>query len=95
MDNAAKYTDKGDDIVLATGRNESGHPYMMVQDSGIGMKEADVEHMFDRFYRADEARSREGTGLGLSIAKWIVEKHKGSFSVISRTDLGTRISIIL
>ena len=75
--------------------NEAGRPYLMVQDSGIGMKEPDVEHMFDRFYRADEARTKEGTGLGLSIAKWIVEKHKGSFSVVSRTDLGTRICINL
>jgi signal transduction histidine kinase len=95
VDNAAKYTENGDEIVLATGVNEKGRPYLMVQDSGIGMKEADVEHMFDRFYRADEARKREGTGLGLSIAKWIVEKHKGYFTVISRTDLGTRICINL
>ncbi|MCR5205028.1 MAG: HAMP domain-containing histidine kinase [Lachnospiraceae bacterium] len=95
VDNAAKYTENGDEIVLATGVNEKGRPYLMVQDSGIGMKEADVQHMFDRFYRADEARTREGTGLGLSIAKWIVEKHKGSFTVISRTDLGTRICINL
>ena len=73
----------------------AGRPYLRVQDAGIGMKEADVQHMFDRFYRADEARTREGTGLGLSIAKWIVEKHKGSFSVISRTDLSTRICINL
>jgi signal transduction histidine kinase len=95
VDNAAKYTEKGDDILLASGINDNGRPFLMVQDSGIGMKEADVQHMFDRFYRADEARTREGTGLGLSIAKWIVEKHKGSFTVISRTDLGTRISINL
>lgn len=95
VDNAAKYTEKGDDILLASGINGNGRPSLMVQDSGIGMKEADVQHMFDRFYRADEARTREGTGLGLSIAKWIVEKHKGSFTVISRTDLGTRISINL
>ena len=95
VDNAAKYTENGDEIVLASGMNEAGRPYLMVQDSGIGMKEPDVEHMFDRFYRADEARTKEGTGLGLSIAKWIVEKHKGSFSVVSRTDLGTRICINL
>ena len=94
VDNAAKYTAPGDEIILGAG-SSAGRPYLMVQDAGIGMKEADVQHMFDRFYRADEARTREGTGLGLSIAKWIVEKHKGSFTVISRTDLGTRISINL
>ena len=94
VDNAAKYTAPGDEIILGAG-SSAGRPYLMVQDAGIGMKEADVQHMFDRFYRADEARTREGTGLGLSIAKWIVEKHKGSFTVISRTDLGTRICINL
>ena len=59
------------------------------------MKEADVEHMFERFYRADEARSFNGTGLGLSIAKWIVDKHEGHFEILSREELGTRIGIYL
>ena len=57
---------------------------------------ADVHaYMFERFYRADEARSFEGTGLGLSIAKWIVDKHKGHFEILSRPDIGTRIRIVL
>ena len=67
----------------------------MVQDTGIGMTQTDVEHMFERFYRADEARSFQGTGLGLSIAKWIVDRHGGHFEVVSRTELGTRIMIVL
>ncbi|MCQ2520198.1 MAG: HAMP domain-containing histidine kinase [Lachnospiraceae bacterium] len=95
IDNAAKYTKQGDEIMLATGMTEDGHPYLQVQDTGIGMAEKDVEHMFERFYRADEARNTAGTGLGLSIAKWIVDKHNGYFSITSRTDLGTRIRIIL
>ncbi len=95
VDNAAKYTNEGDEIILGTGINEKGEDYLMVQDTGIGMSANDVEHMFERFYRADEARSREGTGLGLSIAKWIVDRHKGNFTVVSRTDLGTRICINL
>ncbi len=94
LDNAAKYTAKGDEIILSSGRQE-GHVYLQVQDTGIGMAEADVEHMFERFYRADEARSFEGTGLGLSIAKWIVDKHGGHFEIVSREDLGTRIRIVL
>ena len=94
LDNAAKYTAKGDEIILSCGRQE-GHVYLQVQDTGIGMAEADVEHMFERFYRADEARSFEGTGLGLSIAKWIVDKHGGHFEIVSREELGTRIRIVL
>lgn len=95
VDNAAKYTKKGDEIILKTGRTEDGHPYLQVQDAGIGMAQADVEHMFERFYRADDARGYQGTGLGLSIAKWIVDKHGGHFEILSRTELGTRIRIIL
>ena len=94
IDNAAKYTKEHDEIILSAGLSE-GRPFLQVQDSGIGMAEADVSHMFERFYRADEARSFEGTGLGLSIAKWIVDKHGGHFEIISRTDLGTRIRIVL
>ena len=59
------------------------------------MAEADVQHMFERFYRSDEARKIQGTGLGLSISKWIVDKHKGHFEILSRTELGTRIRIVL
>ena len=95
IDNAAKYTEKKDEIKLAIGRNEKGQIYLQVQDTGIGMAEADVQHMFERFYRSDETREIKGTGLGLSIAKWIVDKHNGHFEILSRTELGTRIRIVL
>lgn len=95
IDNAAKYTAQGDEIILSVGRTDENRPYLRVQDTGIGMADADMEHMFERFYRADEARNTEGTGLGLSIAKWIVDKHKGHFEITSVTGLGTRISIVL
>ena len=62
---------------------------------GSGISESELPHIFERFFRADEARSSEGTGLGLSIAKWIVDKHGGHFEVLSRKDLGTRIRIVL
>ena len=93
VDNAAKYTSKGDEIVLSVGFEES-KPYIQVQDSGIGMAEVDVKHMFERFYRADDTRKVQGTGLGLSIAKWIVDKHNGHFEIISRKEIGTRIRIV-
>ena len=67
------------------------------EDSGIGISESDIPHIFERFYRADDSRSKQtgGSGLGLAIAKWIVERHGGSFEVVSRTDIGTRITVIL
>ncbi len=95
IDNSAKYTKPRDEIMLSVGYTENGRIYIQVQDTGIGMKEADVEHMFERFYRSDEARSYGGTGLGLSIAKWIVDRHNGYFEITSREDLGTRIKIVL
>jgi len=95
VDNSAKYTKEKDEILLKVGVSENNTVFLQVQDSGIGMKEADVSHMFERFYRADEARSFNGTGLGLSIAKWIVDKHNGHFEIISREELGTRIGIYL
>lgn len=95
VDNAAKYTKEDDDIILTIGKDSKGRPFLQVQDTGIGMMEADVEHMFERFYRSDEARKYKGTGLGLSIAKWIVDKHQGHFEILSRPGLGTRIRIVL
>ena len=95
IDNAAKYTPEGEEILLSFGKTEKGSPYLQVQDLGSGINESELPHIFERFFRADEARSSEGTGLGLSIAKWIVDKHGGHFEVLSRKDLGTRIRIVL
>ncbi|MCR5215019.1 MAG: HAMP domain-containing histidine kinase [Eubacterium sp.] len=105
VDNAAKYTNEGDEIVLSLGLTNKGGenspglnnvlvPYIQVQDNGIGMAEVDVKHMFERFYRADDTRKVQGTGLGLSIAKWIVDKHGGHFEITSRKEIGTRIRIV-
>ena len=69
IDNAAKYTPEGEEIQLSYGKTEKGSPYLQVQDLGSGINESELPHIFERFFRADEARSSEGTGLGLSIAK--------------------------
>jgi len=94
-DNAAKYTQPGDDIILSAGKNDAGAPYLQVQDTGVGIAESEIPHIFDRFYRSDEVRASAGTGLGLSIAKWIIDKHGGHFEILTRQALGTRIRIIL
>ena len=97
IENAAKYTDKREEIILKCGKNDNNEPYFSVQDNGIGMDENDVVHIFERFFRADTARVRKngGTGLGLSIAKWIIDSHNGYFSVLSRKEIGTRITVFL
>lgn len=96
IENASKYTPEGGEIKLKS-LVADGHPAFSVQDSGIGIGENDIPHIFERFYRADDSRSKQtgGSGLGLAIAKWIVERHGGHFEVISRKDIGTRITVIL
>lgn len=96
IENASKYTPEGGEIKLRSLVSD-GHPAFSVQDSGIGISESDIPYIFDRFYRADDSRSKQtgGSGLGLAIAKWIVERHGGSFEIISRKDIGTRITVIL
>ncbi len=96
-DNAAKYSALGAPITLRSFVDEQGVPCFAVQDNGTGIAPADIPHIFERFYRADPARARNtgGTGLGLSIAKWIVDRHKGYFQVISREGVGTRMVVCL
>ena len=109
VDNAAKYTETNDEIILSVGykgeeasgqnvtpdtENSGRHPFVQVQDTGAGMAEVDVRHMFERFYRADDTRQVQGTGLGLSIAKWIADMHSAHFEITSRKEIGTRISMI-
>lgn len=97
VENAAKYTEEGEDIIIKVGKSSKGEPFFSIQDNGIGMDSEDVPHIFERFFRADTARVRKdgGTGLGLSIAKWIIDNHKGYFSVLSRRGIGTRIRVYL
>ena len=101
IDNAAKYTQEGEDILIRVGVFTQGQaadtPFYEIQDNGIGMSQKDVEHAFDRFYRADAVRNSKtgGTGLGLSIARWIVEKHQGYVEIVSREGLGTRFTVKL
>jgi len=96
LDNAVKYSHPGGKIRLtATRRNQ--HVEIAVSDTGIGIPEADIPRIFERFYRADKARSRElgGTGLGLSIVKHISQMHGGRVEAESAVGAGTTIRVIL
>jgi len=85
LDNAVKYTPAGGSVSLGF-RLENGQAWIEISDTGIGISESDLPHIFERFYRADRNRSREtrGSGLGLSIAKWIAERHGGAIDAKSK-----------
>jgi heavy metal sensor kinase len=94
MDNAAKYTPRGGSVRVNLSRS-NGFAVASVSDTGIGIAPEDLPRIFDRFWRADKARSREqgGAGLGLSIAKWIVDMHRGSITVQSEMGKGSIFTI--
>jgi heavy metal sensor kinase len=96
LDNAVKYTPPGGHLSIDLSLQDR-MAIIEVRDSGIGIAEKDLPHVFERFYRADHARSREtrGSGLGLSIAKWITESHNGSIEILSQPGQGTTVSIRL
>jgi len=96
LDNAIKFTDAPGTVGL-TLEAEGGKAVVRVRDSGSGIPPETLPHIFDRFYRADKARSRAeaGAGLGLAIAKWIVEGHRGSIRVDSYPGTGTTVTVEL
>ena len=96
VDNAVKYTPEGGMITLSC-RKEEKFCRMTVSDTGVGVAESELERIFERFYRADEARSdrADGHGLGLSIARMIVRVHGGKIEVQSKKGVGSRFHILL
>jgi len=94
--NAIKYTPQNGQILVSTVFIFDSIT-IKVKDTGIGIPQKDIEHIFERFYRVDKARSREmgGTGLGLAIAKEIVEAHDGTISIKSTAGAGTEVMIKL
>lgn len=95
LDNAIKYTPKGGrvDVSLAT---SNGTANLMIRDTGIGVAAEHLSHLFDRFYRADRARTRDsGAGLGLAISRTIAEGHSGTIRLESVPGRGTTVSVAL
>jgi signal transduction histidine kinase len=98
ISNAIKYTPPGGEVVVGVGK-ENGQARLTVQDNGPGIPAEALPHIFERFYRTEESRTRspdgKGFGLGLSIAYWIVKHHKGDITVDSTEGQGTRFCIWL
>jgi two-component system sensor histidine kinase BaeS len=94
-DNASKYTPVGGNIHVSA-FSENGLTRISVADSGSGIAESHLHHLFERFYRVDESRSRGGgTGLGLAIANEIVTLHGGRIDVTSIPQRGSIFTVTL
>ncbi len=96
IQNSIKFTPEGGKITLKAFSDENDI-VIDICDTGIGIPKKDLGNIFDRFYRADESRTKNkgGTGLGLSIAKWIISAHEGRILIRSTVDIGTDIRLIL
>jgi signal transduction histidine kinase len=96
LDNAVKYSPPGGRCEIALSQDQS-EARISVRDSGIGIAQDDLKSIFDRFYRADRARSKNtgGAGLGLAIARWITELHGGMIAVESTPGAGSVFRVSL
>ncbi len=93
IENATHYTENGGQITVSC-HHDDMYITILVQDNGIGITPDDLQYVFERFYRADNARNFEnGTGLGLAIVKRVVELHHGTITVSSQLDIGTTFTI--
>jgi len=96
LDNAVKYTPRGGHVTVSLRRQDSAAE-VRIRDTGIGIPEEHLPHIFERFYRVSKDRSRAtgGTGLGLSIARWIAEQHGGEIRVESTPGAGSEFCVRL
>jgi signal transduction histidine kinase len=98
LTNAIKYTSRGGTVELSVKRKD-GEVQFSVRDTGIGIAAGDLPYIFERFWRADRARSRlserGGFGLGLAISQWIAQAHGGALTVQSRLHRGSTFTVSL
>jgi two-component system phosphate regulon sensor histidine kinase PhoR len=92
--NAIKFTPPGGSITISS-RYDDKYVSIEVTDTGTGISRNDLPHIFERFYKADRARSGGGTGMGLAIAKHVVEAHGGNIRAESREGKGSTLSFSL
>jgi signal transduction histidine kinase len=97
VSNALRYTPRGGSVRINLGYDCGGAARLEVADTGMGIHAEDLPHIFERFYRAGNARSREpsGTGLGLAICRTMAEAHGGRIEVESAPGEGSRFSLLL
>jgi signal transduction histidine kinase len=94
LDNAVKFTPDGGKVTVSAERNGK-RSYVTIADTGVGIPPSALPHVFERFFRADQARARGGAGLGLSIARWIADVHGGRIDLKSIEGQGTTVIIAL
>jgi len=94
LDNAVKYTPEGGSVHVRVEEKDGGAA-LAVSDTGVGISEEQLPLVFDRFYRADAARTEEGVGLGLSIARQIAEAHGGTIEAMSKLGVGSTFVLLL
>ncbi len=94
LDNAIKYTSEGGTVTVSLS-SDADSIQMIFEDSGIGISEADLPHIFERFYRCDTSRSQQGVGLGLSLVRALAESMNGFISVDSSVNSGSKFTVNL
>ncbi len=94
LENAIKYNKEGGTVTISV-KQENQLVNIQVEDTGVGIPEEDLPHIFERFYRCDRSRSLAGIGLGLSLAKAIVRAFNGDIRVKSALDRGSSFQVIL
>jgi signal transduction histidine kinase len=95
LDNALKHTPEGGRVMISA-KLHGSRVDLRVHDSGSGIAPEDLPHVFDRFYRADRARTeQDGSGLGLAIGRWIAEAHGGHISAGNAPEGGAAFAVTL
>jgi signal transduction histidine kinase len=97
LENAVRYSPEGASVEVAITRNNGGPARVIFEDHGVGIRAADLPHIFERFYRGDPSRTRAtgGFGLGLAIAKALIEAYGGTITAASSPGQGTRMTVEL
>jgi heavy metal sensor kinase len=93
LDNAIKYTPAGGSVEVTVNTGNQDAVTLAVKDTGIGISEKDIPHIFERFYRCDPSRSEAGIGLGLSFARAIARAHGGDITVFSAPEQGSTFTV--
>jgi two-component system, OmpR family, sensor kinase len=92
VDNGMKYTPPDGSVTLSL-EAQGDFGILTIADSGVGIAEEDLPHIFERFYRSSGSRASGGTGLGLAIARWVAEEHGAEISVSSQPGMGTTFRV--